>query len=395
MPGIFTVAVERKRVSMAETAGKRARTTDADDLLASLPRVWRTGTSKVYWRLRAEGQCKEALELLYHGAAQEPPDAEALFELADLHRCAELGIHAKSEVSAHYMRGAAKAGHPRALVWSLDSDDPEREGRFRAIRRFIDACDDYQAKWEWYWTEVNEAPLRSAACLLAREKASLQLLELAVKSGDALPETHYLRAALATHDFEPSARMGYPRACFAYASPQHNFAWAEPLPMATRCCYLELGARQGHGGCIDALCNLLFEQESVRDWGRAARLLTSPYTPRAVQSSWFHRRCPDNQDPSKVFYAHRLRELYAYGRYCRKVTDVVGYAPLVALYWEVCDAARRSTIALLGTLRRRLGCPKDVALMMARPLWESRQLYTEAWRPTRPLSSPEQSAMTK
>jgi len=363
---------------------------DDPDALLGLVKTWRTGTSKRYWALRAEGRCEEALKLIR--AAARNHDAEALFELAEVHRWDELGVERSSIVCGQYVRKAAKLGHPRAVILRLDYETVEyaRDNR-QAIGLFIEACDDYLAKWHWF-TELDSASFERRDRVSWGRK-SRELLELAVKT-DGLPESHYRVATLGARDFELAARLGFPPACISYANPDFttDFSESESMSMAKRCHYLDIGARQGHGECINALCRLLFEQESVRDWGRAARLITSDYTGDGVRSSWLQRRRPDVMDPSKVFGVQRLRELYAYGRYFERTT-VVGHAPLVAFSRQVRNAAARSTVTLLGVLRRRLRCPKDIALMLARPLWESRELRTEVWRPTGPLSGPEQFVM--
>jgi hypothetical protein len=90
-------------------------------------------------------------------------------------------------------------------------------------------------------------------------------------------------------------------------------------------------------------------------------------------------------NPYHVFYCHRVRELYAYGKYFAYIpSQSTIHHGIVFFYNDVRSTVRASVIALLGALRRRhhrANCPLDIALILAKSLWASREFNTEHWHP--------------
>jgi hypothetical protein len=368
---------------MAEPRVKRGRTVIDDEHVD--PKAWRTGTSQRFWDLRIAGHYEEARALILDKCPGLIEtlwfDAEAVYELARLCEDRELGIGGGPPLQSVWHKAllrAAALGHPRALVSGLDLFDPTGflhiDEKVAAIRDYVEACDCPLALWDLtaHYNRGDGTPMTG--------DEQVRLLELGCQTEHAA-EAFFLLAALKTSDFGPCARLGYPRGCLRYTDKVYESIWREPLSMAEKCYYLEVGARQGSEDCINALCKLLFKQESVRDWGRAARILISPFTPGEVWERWRYKRSPDDLSPWVTRYWQRMRELYAYGKW-EVAKNAASQLEVTQFYRTIYNTAQRSVVTLIGVLQRRLRprCPRDVMHMIAKPVWETRDTRTECWR---------------
>ena len=362
------------------------------------PCSWRTGTCAASWALRRAGKYGEADCLLLEKAKLN--DAEALMELYTLHYkgSAAERFHDASMGEVHgefyavnkllYLRRAATAaGHPVARA------------------RMHAQCDPNGDEFDWAQMEQLEFLCPPAVLLrLTRHElpsvraGALQLLD-EVAYADAW---NSLRQDLIHVDHHPVVAydMGME---MLRSSPELSYYLANSAKLLF---YLGIAADQGHvfaNRDIAALCFSYDLPLHDLNWSRGARALVralavEPHEYSAIslvaqrltlsqrkggRDAQFWR--PERSAFSLVT-SHRVRELYVYGR---SSDTVLSYLDMSRenltprfVYRFVTKKARQAAVTIMQCMRATpllRQPPRDIVLLLAQLIWDSRLSYTDKW----------------
>lgn len=346
---------------MAEPATKRSMQKDDDDVNSWLP--WKpTGTSKAFWDLRAQRKYKEAVALLEERAAHD--DAEACYELVHLADDGVLGQTRGSPRDRDLRQKCHVLHHPAVVALNLEVTSPEASPQLR----YIAESGDLVAQW------------RIAA------KSSLYNETLGNWAGllrQTLPlRNPYMLFYAAVYDvvgYEHAACMGHVDACSTYASYWLNHRTGDP-DLALH--FLRIGAEQGHRQCMRMLVALLLKSGLPVHWREAAQNIVRISCLQERRKLWQDRvfvTLPRTDNASEVT-AERLRELYVYATH-KAEWDLTRerIASLENVGAVLTRAAKRATLTLFGILYRRKHCPRDIALLLCKDVWDSVSTRTIAW----------------
>lgn len=294
-----------------------------------------TGTSLEFWRLVCAQRYDEARRLLLDRLVLKDP--EAAWEAHLLYAKGTCGFPRNDSMADMLWNVARDADHPRTLF------DARASGYKLAI-------------WEMH--AVSGEPPD-------------QLLREAYAQ-EPLPEVLFL---MGKH--REAADLGYPEACSEYAT--------ELLDAELSSRALPYVLRAAAFGDIDACycyCYMFKDEPLLVDWILLAHYATSKLDANScviMLEAW---------ELGSLGHRHP-REKYAWGagfaRYSINTAEhslnVRGIVQsMVKFATNVSQKVRASSVAFLGAMRhKRVG--KDVALLIARMIWQSRRTHTEVWSP--------------
>ena len=315
------------------------------------PQAWCTGTSKAFWALRAAGQYEEAKALLEAKDKAKPSDAEALWEISQLHEAALFGYFGDCYAVDAWCNAAYELGHPMALLYNDGLEDmtgPEVD----TLASYVEATGDAHAMWVCYKRRPGTNIM---------DERSLELIRLGLASGNTRMAFVAYRAGICSS--KVPADMGHAQACYEYgrAIGVENGAIE----------YWRRGAAQGHGLCS----HMLFRYLSAHE---AAILAVHPWQSHDayewMRGRWRHPYAVDyDADPTE-----RIRELFVYAYAKKMLSDCPQLKALIVMHESICQAAQSASLYFYWLLRNNC-FPKDIAVLVAKEVWASRASETELW----------------
>jgi hypothetical protein len=356
-------------------------------------RSWRTGTGKAFWALMGEGRYRQARALLEtlvsvvhkagepHGIWVQGLDAEAFYELARLYRDGLLGYQASRPKYEALLTKAAELGHPRAAIGVY----------------FANACLAPAPVWEYVLAQDDAlAKYMAAVHYLADQDGRLRYQQEAMQCGD--PEALFEMAVRRHGDLATVALLGLSNACASYIklwttnrkNPEEATMYASRASPTAEHCFQQIlwvGAQQGEPTCVETLAHDLVRE---RRPAAAARIVVATNNPSLIDY-WMEERDAagaleiENWDATEVYIYGKW--LWTYGDVSCDYYDemAMNYSEvrdheMAMNYSEVRDRACDASTVLLGLLRRRRReMPRDVASIIGRLVWDSRELQADLW----------------
>jgi len=344
-------------------------------------REWRTGTSKEFWALIKEQRYVEAKDLLFSRVKLPPKysldnttpdgDAEAMYELSRVYSSRLFGVTWNdSIVPRFWMTNAARLCHPRAIImlyrWSLATIQPEVAAR-------VMAAGDALSKF---------LLLRRTLPPEAGPERGFDVLDEALEAND--PDAYFEAARYRYTSYVHAALLGHSQAC-AQCLHENFYDGPDALLHATgglRGRVVRIGAAQGEGNCLHELAKIYqINQQHVLC---AHTILRHPGN--HVILSWIDRRKEEVRGAGPAWSFRFTREFYLYGQWQHhaQLTTTASFANFISLYRNVRARAQDAARVLMGLLRLRRRnhantFPRDIASMVGRMVWESRELDTELW----------------
>ena len=311
-----------------------------------------TGTSDAFWKLRTAGKYAEALALVRERCAGGD-DGEAEAEMYDLYRYGHLGVQEDLEAGNVHGFNAKRLG--------CDVRDSEV---------YLSSGKDIE-----YWARRGHP----VAC----RKHAVMLMGFSFSWGGG--------GGLVLMFYHKTPWGCSPIPVLDHRVPLPTLPWDEILR------YLRTGAMQGDLLCRGELIRVFLCVEHLVDWRRAALMIIDPevqsddmrlaWLGQCLTSHDVQIRCRewDRCDETRIDLERR-REAYVYGKYfagnAPKDPKFIGPAEsMIKMYHDVRDKARAAAVALWAVLRRRaLRWPRDIAVLMCKTVWASRELRTELWK---------------
>lgn len=342
---------------------------------ATLWSPWQpTGTSALFWQLRAQRKYKEALAMLWERTKLN--DAEAYFELAHIMDDGVLGYQRGTALHWQVLQRSLELHHPATIASAMCMESVMAADNLR----YVEASGDLYARYRMAMRLYAGGSTRlQAACR--------ELYDKAVAAGS--PSPHLLHS-VAQHfwwcSHEPAARCGHAYACMQYAYTTPIQPNGDLTNAALALDFLRVGAEQGHHECRKLLIERLFVPGgNPWSWREAAQNLVQMEPLDERRRRWSDRVFVSQLEgntaaESESWTQGRLRELYVYATHEEQwdsMRDRV--ASLRDVGNQITRAARSATIVLFGIMHRRKRCPRDIALLVCKDVWLSRATRTITW----------------
>jgi len=353
---------------------------------------WQTGTSERFWRLRAAGKYDEAFALLQKQCACEEGDAEAEMEMVSISFYCHFDMKRDPMLHWKHLLRACELGHPAALLRRWFEEAPADN---------IPIMDNGDA--------ITNA--RIMILLGGEREAAEEAFRAAMAGGSIAACVQY---AVEFHHPKMAADLGDPVSCGIHGKNLLGTGVIDsnPLPelrleevptssdiIAEAMRYFEMGAAQGDRRCRKFLACIYFGAGDVADFRKGALLVLQlqssempgmPYC-LVIRCHLAKKHCNPWPGDLTRFNNQRCRELYVYGKQARSdatcLALLLGSKCLDVLrhYTNITTRARAAIMALWTALRYggrskiTPRVPRDIALIICRAVWSSRETQTEVW----------------
>jgi hypothetical protein len=385
--------------------------------------TWRTGTTQRYWKLIEDGRFTEARRLLQEGCTKG--DSEAWFEMACIHEYDDemtLARMAYAEatslghpVAFCYMAHGGKlslamieTGHVEDEIWAWSSAE-----RHHWSFDYVTNSGSLLARWAWQWIFLGNG----------REDGPYLECLAEVASQEDTPFVDFLIAEI-TGDYTRAAKRNHFLGCFRQAGgPFGNGVYqrrgSTVATQEERNCLLHTAAVQGcRSAIVSTVAWGLASQCHANRW-RYAKMLTdmaeniSEDTVRRDRvigiMTQRYEQIPSEREEWPLA---TLRETGFYSRFllkhfiptargggsiarhgtslctwCLELPSVFGphvrthASRTMHVYAEMRDRARAASWALLAYYRKRKRgiLPFDLALLIAKSVWDTRITQPQIW----------------
>jgi len=326
------------------------------------------GVSARFWGHLRRDEVKQAVALL----DACPDDAESLYERAELYATGELGFRHEPELFDKHMREAAQKGHVMAMayvgMWSNDED---------MQRRVAQSQDSYalallERNWSVDAVAARVQPLLWRAAMERQNPYAIR--DYLLWYWELLTDREYEMALRLCAETGSSNGLYNYGAWLWKADRKH-----EALPFWLRAAdrFNELASRQ--------LCEVFFNWTAFADWRRGAHILVSMRI-STRRDEILARRLSWDRQSCRLHWDERICEMYIYGRArCRWSllfsSHANGNRLAIAkdIYVDCTARACAATVALIGVLHRRKTCPRDVARVIGRLVWDGTEEAAPQW----------------